>query len=146
MCRFLSRISAQTRRKIAGGLSPVKIFRRSMSKIMPKRCALALVSTPPNSICFRSWCRNLQQDQWLLRTECRILHSANLAAERQAGFLRQLWRLAAECLRRRANMNCFRSWCRNLRQDQWLLRTEYRFLQVENLAEERQAELLRPFR
>ena len=48
MCRFLSRISAQTRRENAGGLSPSKFSRRSMRKILPKRCVLGLVSTHPN--------------------------------------------------------------------------------------------------
>jgi len=49
MCRFLSRISAQTRRENAGGLSPDKFFRRSMRKILPKRCILGLVSTRPTT-------------------------------------------------------------------------------------------------
>ena len=48
MCRFLSRISAQTRRGNAAGLSPSKFSRRSMRKILPKRCVLGLVSTHPN--------------------------------------------------------------------------------------------------
>ena len=46
--RFLSRISAQTRRENAGGLSPGKFSQRSMRKIQPKRCVLGLVSTRPN--------------------------------------------------------------------------------------------------
>ena len=48
MRKFLSRISAQTRRENAGGLSPGKFSRRSMRKILPKRCVLGLVSTRPN--------------------------------------------------------------------------------------------------
>ena len=48
--RFLSRISAQTRRENAGGLSPGKFSRRSMRKILPKRCVLGLVSTRPKPI------------------------------------------------------------------------------------------------
>ena len=50
MCRFLSRISAQTRRENAGGLSPSKFSRRSMRKILPKRCVLSLVSMHPHAL------------------------------------------------------------------------------------------------